>query len=287
MAINSIFFPITMKLYETDLYELQTFIANEKIEGEITEKYLILFNFAEDCRYSEWIQAELIRYLLPFYCKAIEQAVIYEDKIAREVYMQFNSAIFLKRKNFQLALGEDNYQFMMEYYMKQTIWCMEMEHAGILDWVPLFNTTVAFGKENLLRLFQRIFEGSFKVKCSFFRYLSVLLFKENDNLLAMNETRAYWTSDIWNFDSQLSEDFYWDKDIVAYFDKEIGRERVEGLFQEVKEFIEHFLGDELLQLFAMEMEQSFNTGVFHGRKTEYLQKISCKSEKYKYWDNCF
>ena len=56
MAINSIFFPITMNLYETDLYGLQTFIANEKIESGITEKYLILYNFAEDCRYSEWIQ---------------------------------------------------------------------------------------------------------------------------------------------------------------------------------------------------------------------------------------
>ena len=28
----------------------------------------------------------------------------------------------------------------------------------------------------------------------------VFLFKESDNLLAINESKAFWTSDMWNFD---------------------------------------------------------------------------------------
>ena len=62
--------PITMQLDETDIYELKKFIVNQKIEQEIEEEYLILYNFAMDCIYSERIQPELIKYLLPFYLKA-------------------------------------------------------------------------------------------------------------------------------------------------------------------------------------------------------------------------
>ena len=62
-------FQITMKLYETDIHTLQEFIANESIDGAFSEKYLILYNFVTDCIYSEDIQPELIRYLLPFYLK--------------------------------------------------------------------------------------------------------------------------------------------------------------------------------------------------------------------------
>ena len=66
--------PITMQLDETDIYELKKFIVNQKIEQEIEEEYLILYNFAMDCIYSERIQPELIKYLLPFYLKEIGRA---------------------------------------------------------------------------------------------------------------------------------------------------------------------------------------------------------------------
>lgn len=108
-------FQITMKLYETDIHTLQEFIANESIDGAFSEKYLILYNFVTDCIYSEDIQPELIRYLLPFYLKSMEQAVIYENhdylqKTAMDIYFEFNDAMFFNQKNFKYAVGEKNYQ---------------------------------------------------------------------------------------------------------------------------------------------------------------------------------
>ncbi len=88
----------------------------------------------------------------------------------------------------------------MEYYIEQTIQCMEIESSDILNWFSLFNITVAFCKDNIQLLFKKIFKGSQKIKYSFFCYLSVFLFKESDNLLAINESKAFWTSDMWNFD---------------------------------------------------------------------------------------
>lgn len=43
MSINPTFPLITMELYETDIYQLQKFLATQKIEGAFTEEYLILF----------------------------------------------------------------------------------------------------------------------------------------------------------------------------------------------------------------------------------------------------
>ena len=56
---------VKMNLYETDKDVLKSFITNEKIDGVFTEKYLILQNFADDCRFSSDIQPELMEYLLP------------------------------------------------------------------------------------------------------------------------------------------------------------------------------------------------------------------------------
>lgn len=64
MSVNFNLALITMILYETSIYELQKFIDNEKPEGEFTNEYLILYNFAIDCKYSEYIHPELIQYLL-------------------------------------------------------------------------------------------------------------------------------------------------------------------------------------------------------------------------------
>lgn len=68
-------FSITMELYETDKNILQEFIEAEKTENIFSEKYLILYNFADDLRYSKQIQPGLAKYLLPFYLKAASRAV--------------------------------------------------------------------------------------------------------------------------------------------------------------------------------------------------------------------
>lgn len=288
MSINSVFHKITMELYETDICKLQKFIADKKnLEKEFTEEYLILYNFAADCRYSKYIQPELIRYLLPFYLKSMEQAAAHKNKNAVDIYCEFNSAIFFNQKNFRYAVGEKNYQYIMKSYIKQTIKNMEIENSGMLDWISIFNTAVAFHSDNILQLFKEIFEGSVKIKYSFFKYLSVLLFKESDNLLAVNDSKAFWTSNIWDFDSQLSYIFFWNNDSIEYFDKEINRERIEALFKEVKPLLYNILEPELIELFDEEMKQSFETGIFQKRKAEYLQKINDKSEEYRYWDNSF
>lgn len=288
MPINSKVFKITMNLYETDLSELLKFIVNEKIEGEFSEEYLILYNFATDCKYSEHIQPELISYLLPFYYKTIEQAVIYGNKIAVDIYYEFNLAIFYNKKNFLYAVREENYQHLMEYYIEQTIHCMETENLGMLDWVSLFNTTVAFSNDNIRQLFKKIFGGTVNVKYSFFKYLSVLLFKESDNLLAINESRLFWTSNIWDFDDgYFKKKFFWCDDVIEYFDEEINRERIEVLFKEVKPMICGILEPELVEVFCQEMNHSFEAGIFHDRKAEYLKKINCQSGNYTYWDANF
>lgn len=55
-------------------------------------------------------------------------------------------------------------------------------------------------EENIKKLFLGIFQNTIAVKYAFFAYLSVLLFKEGENLLATSEEKDFWTNDIWNFD---------------------------------------------------------------------------------------
>lgn len=173
----------------------------------------------------------------------------------------------------------------MEYYIKQIIKRMEEDNLRILDWIPLFNTTVAFYKDNISLLFKKIFEGSLSIKYSFLKCLSVLLFKESDNLFAVGELEAYWTDYIWCFDSQVSDDFFWSEDIIEYYNKEINQQRIEFLFKEVKPLLCNIIEFKLVDLVSEEINQSFITGIFYNRKAEYLQKMNCKSGKYKCWDS--
>ena len=46
------------------------------IEEKISEEYLILYNFATDCKYAEEIQPQLLQYLLPFYLKCVREYVL-------------------------------------------------------------------------------------------------------------------------------------------------------------------------------------------------------------------
>lgn len=59
--------------------------------------------------------------------------------------------------------------------------------------------------------------------------------KVSDNLFAMNETREFWTSGIWDFDDGcFTREFSWNDDVVGFFDKMVNRKRIETLFEEVK-----------------------------------------------------
>ena len=274
-----------MELYETDRSVLEKFIASEKVEGEITEEYLILYNFATDCMYASDIDPQLLGYLLPFYRKVIEQAVLYGEKNTSDIYCEFNSAVFSNKKSIRAALGEAVYHELMQYYIEQTLKSMEQKQGGILDWVSVFNTTVAFESANILQLFKQISEGSIKVKYAFFRYLSVLLFKESDNLLASEETRDFWSSDIWDYDGYFN--FSWNDEAVAFYDREISREWIEALFTEITPLLCEVYGEQMMELVREEMDKSFASGTFLKRKAEFLNKISCKGKEYLYWYETF
>ena len=47
---------IVMPLYETEREVLERFMESVCIEEKISEDYLILYNFASDCKYAEEIQ---------------------------------------------------------------------------------------------------------------------------------------------------------------------------------------------------------------------------------------
>lgn len=196
MLLNSNLPQITMELFETDKDTLQEFILTKKLEDEFTEEYLILYDFAMDCKYAGEIQSDLIKFLLPFYFKAIQQAVLNENKVAIEIYFEFNLALFKNQENVKQAIGEKEYQRVMDYYIEQTLTKMETETPAMLEWVAIFNTTIALEDNNIRKLFSKIFQGSKRVKYVFFQ----LLFKESDNLLAVNETKAFWSSEVWEFD---------------------------------------------------------------------------------------
>jgi hypothetical protein len=106
-------------------------------------------------------------------------------------------------------------------------------------------------------------------------------------LLAINEERPFWTSEIWDFDAQFSDAFFGNQDIVQYYERHVTRQEIEEVFKDITPILYNSLGKELMNLFSSEMEKSFATGTFEKRKKEYLQKINCRSEKYKYWTECF
>lgn len=288
MSAKNSFPYIYMHLDDTDPQELENFISTARTGRTITKEYLILYNFAVDCKYAKEIQPEYIQCLMPFYLEAVQQAVIGQNKIAMDIYFEFNLAVFLNAKSFSYAIGKRNYRMLMEYYIQETIENMEIQDYVPLSWVSLFNTTAAFCSDNLLQLFQKIFEGSVKVKISFFQYLSVFLFKESDNLLIVNMPEAFWTSRVWDFDDgYFTHSFYWNKEITEIFDREINIKRIKSLFQQIKPWICNFLGAELTELFEEEIEQSFVSGIFQNRKAEFLEKISNGADRELYWDNTF
>lgn len=287
MSIGSENFVITMELYETDISELLRFIQNET-NKKFTERYLILYDFAIDCKYSKCIQSDLIRKLLPYYLNTIEQAVVYGNKIAADIYFQFNTALFFNKNSLKNAIGEGRFKGVMEFYINQVIVCMGIEGQDVMDWVSLYNTTIALYPNSICKLLEKILWGELKIKYTFFKYLSVLLFKESDNLLADKNAKAFWSSDIWLFDDgYFRRELFWEDEAVKYFDDIITIDRIKILFDEVKPQIDDEFGVELAELLEGEIKTSIERNIFSKRKAEYLDKIACKAAKRTYWDSTF
>lgn len=274
-----------MILNETEAEVLQEFLLSQKIEDVFSENYLILYNFAIDCRYADYIQSELLCYLLPFYYKTMEQAIFIENRIAADIYSAFNESIFKNRNVFIEAVGEEKYKKMMNHYVRCTCRKIEEKNLSMVEWISLFNTTIALDDHNIRRIFDKIRNGSLAMKYSFFQYLSVLLFKESDNLLAANEFKAFWSSKIWNFDDEGG--LFWSRESIAFYDKNINQESIMELFGEITPVLSDCFDEETIECISEEMDRSFCKGIFQKRKEEYLTKISSNSEEYKYWDKTF
>ena len=276
---------IVMPLYETEREVLERFMESVCIEEKISEAYLILYNFATDCKYAEEIQPPLLQYLLPFYLKCVREYVLEENSIASEVGWEFNIALFGNKKSIINAIGIKNYQDIMSFYIELVLESMTVKRNEILYWVPFFNTTIALAEDNIKNIFSKVLQSTSEVKYAFFSYLTVLLFKEEDNLLASGNEKDFWSSTMWDFEGgTLNEDFRWSDAIVEFYEQKITKELIEKLFDEIKIVLLEKLGVESTELLYEEMKFSFKSGFFKKRKQEFLEKIKISTDGYCYWD---
>lgn len=276
---------IVMPLYETEKEVLERFMESVCIEEKISEDYLILYNFATDCKYAEEIQPSLLQYLLPFYLKCVREYVLEGNPIAREVCWEFNIALFGNKKSIINAVGIKNYQDIMSFYIELVLESMLVKSDEILYWVPIFNTTIALAEDNIKNIFSKVLQSTSEVKYAFFSYLTVLLFKEEDNLLASGNEKDFWSSTMWDFEGgTLNEDFRWSDAIVEFYEQKITKELIEKLFDEIKIVLLEKLGVESTELLYEEMKFSFKIGFFKKRKQEFLEKIKISTAGYCYWD---
>ena len=271
----------TMVITETDISLLKSFIMTEHIENEISENHLILYDFARDCHYGDFIQPDLINYLLPFYLKTIGLSY----KVAIEVCESFTLALFMNRTAFINAIGKTSYREIINCYVERTIQAMNIKNNHVTNWLPLFNTAIAFDDFNFHVLLKKISESSVKVKYAFFEYLTILLFKERDNLVVevnlLNEhVRPWWTSYIWNF---LCDFAFWNNSAIGCFNKIITKEKIYACFGEISTMLMEKLGNETYELVSHEMKMSFENGVFDSRKKQFLEKISKENVSVQYF----
>lgn len=276
---------IMMPLYETEKEVLECFLESVHIEERISESYLILYNFATDCKYAEEIQPQLLQYLLPFYLKCVREAVLEENPIARDVCQEFNTALFGNRKSFIEAVGFKNYQDIRCCYIELVLKSMTLKRDQILYWVSFFNTTIALEEDNIKQILSRVLQDTPEIKYAFFSYLSVLLFKEADNLLVMGKEKDFWSNAMWDFEGgSYRMEFFWSGAAVGFYEQEVSKELIEKLFEEVKPILLEKLGMENTELLCEEMTCSFKSGIFSKRKQEFLEKISIATDGYVSWD---
>ncbi len=276
---------IVMPLYETEREVLECFMESVHIEEPISEDYLILYNFATDCKYAEEIQPQLLQYLLPFYLKCVREYVLEENPIARDVCWEFNTALFGNKKSIINAVGFKNYQDIMCSYIELVLESMAVKRNEILYWVSFFNTTVALAEDNIKHVFSKVLQSTLEIKYAFFAYLTVLLFKEGDNLLVIENEQYFWSNAMWDFEGgSYKIEFCWSGAAVDFYEQEVTKELIETLFEEVKLILLKKLGTENMELFCEEMNFSFKSGFFKKRKQEFLEKISIATDGYVCWD---
>lgn len=276
---------IMMPLYETEKEVLEHFLESVRIEEKISEDYLILYNFATDCKYAEEIQPQLLQYLIPFYLNCVRESVLEENPIARDVCWEFNTALFGNKKSIIKAVGFKNYQDIMCCYIELVLESMTVKRNEILCWVSFFNTIIALEEDNIKQIFSRVLQSTSQIKYAFFSYLTVLLFKEGDNLLVIGNEKYFWSNAMWDFEGgSYKMEFCWSGAAVDFYEQEVTKELIEKLFEEVKPILLKKLGTENTELFCEEMTSSFVCGFFQKRKQEFLEKISIATDGYVCWD---
>lgn len=264
-----------MDLYETDYKILENFIGTIKLEDDIINKYLILYNFATDCKYSKDIQPDLILYLLPFYIKIINEYFSSKSEISEQVYGEFNSVILLNKYSLKNSIGNLNFNFLMDFYINLVIKKMETCKIGTFNWLSIFNIVISFDSNNIVVLFEKILLSSIQVKYLFFEYISFLLFYEKDNILIKNIEELYWKNILFeSYDTFLCDDIHWCNLTITYFNEKINESRIIKIFNEIYSLICKEFGEELAMLIKEEVINSLNEGIFIERKKEYLLKIS-------------
>lgn len=276
---------ISMELYETDLNLLNQFLALEFDVFGITENYLILYDFATDLKYVKYIQPDLLKYLLKYYFNSILIAQTSTNKIAGQICDQFNTAIFINKQTFLSSLGINEYNNIMNFYIKCLKTKFEINSRFYSPtWISFYNTVISFQKENLTTIFNYIKQSNIDLKISFFLYLSVLIFEKQDNFFYNNLKELYLESTIWQFESENSDLLYWEKDIILQFDYEITYQRIVDLFSEIESELITKIGKEEVALINQEINHSEVT--FNKRKREYLEKMSYNSSN-KYWNDAY
>jgi len=260
-----------MVITETDVEMMTDFVHTEHIENDISESYFVLHDFARDCHYGNFIEVDLMDYLLPFYLKTIGS----NHQVAIEVCESFTLALRCNPISFIKALGKNTYREIISCYVERTIQLMNEKENHIAKWLPYFNTAIAFDDFNFHLLLKTIFESSTVVRYAFFQYLTILLFKEEDNLVVDDKDfnqhiRPWWTSYIWAF---LCHSVYWNHAAIGYFDKVITKEKIYACFDDVSDVLIEKHGKETYEMIGNEMKISFKNGTFDSRKKQFLEKI--------------
>ena len=173
----------------------------------------------------------------------------------------------------------------MSFYIELVLESMTVKRDEILYWVPFFNTTIALAEDNIKNIFLKVLQSTSEVKYAFFSYLTVLLFREGDNLLANGNEKDFWSSVMWDFEGgTLNVDFLWCGETVEFYEQKVTKELIEKLFDEIKFLLQEKLGIESTELLYEEMNFSFKSDFFEKRKQEFLEKISIAPAGYCYWD---
>ncbi|MDR1284806.1 MAG: hypothetical protein LBJ88_01235 [Campylobacteraceae bacterium] len=274
-----------MKLYETDKDILHKFICTEHTD-QITDEYLILYNFASDLKYSNYIQKDLFLYLLNYYLKIIDKAQNNKNKSVILIYEEFNTALFKNRKNIISSIGKKEYISLMNFYNNCFCTHILSYSFGNMRWIPFFNTIIAFDSNNIGTIMNYILNfSSDNSKANFFLYLSVLLFEKSDNIYSDMIDELYVSGELWEYDSSNSSTFYWNEETIVEFKNIFSFTMMNDLLDSLNIFFEKQIGKDLTLLIYQKILTTCDS-IYLMRRDEYLKKMG-SAITYKYWDDAY